>query len=93
MPLVPAFGAPHGERDRMVSRAAQQTPWRSRIAPTAYLCNGQGVDMLCWTDNQWVYPPNSDYAANRWFTVSSPVGTGFVHFSLVEGQRPVDRCP
>ncbi|MDR7327334.1 MULTISPECIES: SH3 domain-containing protein [Catenuloplanes] len=62
------------------------------ISSGAYLYNGQGVDMLCWTDNQWVSPPNSDYSSNRWFLVNSPVGTGYVHSSLVEGQRSVGRC-
>lgn len=57
-----------------------------------YLGNGTGVGMLCWTDNQWVYPPSSDYASNRWFRVSSPIGVGFVHSSLVERQTSVGRC-
>jgi uncharacterized protein YraI len=64
-----------------------------RINRDAYLKNNQGVDMVCWTDNQWVSPPDSDYSSNRWFLVNSPVGTGFVHSSLVEGQRTVYRCP
>jgi hypothetical protein len=57
-----------------------------------YLSNGTGVSMLCWLDSQWVYPPNSDYASPRWFRVSSPVGTGYVHSSLVEGQTSVGHC-
>lgn len=47
--------------------------------------------MLCWTDSQWVYPPSSNYASNRWFRVSSYVGTGYVHSSLVG--RPDQRRP
>lgn len=57
-----------------------------------YLSNYTGVTMLCWTDNQWVYPPNSDYASNRWFRSSTPVGTGFIHSSLVENQTTVGKC-
>jgi uncharacterized protein YraI len=57
-----------------------------------YLGNGAGVSMQCWADYQWVYPPSSDYSSNRWFRVSSSVGTGFVHSSLVENQSSVGRC-
>jgi hypothetical protein len=57
-----------------------------------YLRNGTGVSMLCWVDSQWVSPPNSDYTSNRWFLVSSPVGTGYVHSSLVENQTAVGHC-
>ncbi|MBT2406611.1 hypothetical protein J7I97_11825 [Streptomyces sp. ISL-87] len=48
--------------------------------------------MLCWVDNQWVYPPYSNYASNRWFRVSSAVGTGYVHSSLVANQTSVGHC-
>ncbi|NXY93765.1 hypothetical protein HYE82_05000 [Streptomyces sp. BR123] len=57
-----------------------------------YLVNGTGVGMQCWLDSQWVYPPSSNYASNRWFRVSSPVGTGYVHSSLVAGQTSVPHC-
>ncbi|MEU9378324.1 SH3 domain-containing protein [Streptomyces sp. NPDC048255] len=57
-----------------------------------YLGNGSGVTMLCWLDNQWVYPPSSNYASNRWFRVSSSVGTGYVHSSLVANQTGVGHC-
>lgn len=48
--------------------------------------------MQCWLDNQWVYPPSSNYASNRWFRVSSAVGTGYVHSSLVASQTGVGHC-
>ncbi|MEV7616527.1 SH3 domain-containing protein [Streptomyces sp. NPDC089799] len=57
-----------------------------------YLTNGTGVSMQCWLDSQWVYPPSSNYASNRWFRVSSPVGTGYVHSSLVGAQTSVPHC-
>jgi hypothetical protein len=57
-----------------------------------YLGNGTGVTMLCWTDAQWVHPPNSDYASPRWFLSSTPVGTGYIHSSLVENQTSVGYC-
>ncbi|GHI85332.1 SH3 domain-containing protein [Streptomyces xanthophaeus] len=57
-----------------------------------YLGNGSGVTMQCWLDNQWVYPPSSNYASNRWFRVSSAVGTGYVHSSLVASQTGVGHC-
>ncbi|HEY0636111.1 MAG TPA: hypothetical protein VGD67_00555 [Pseudonocardiaceae bacterium] len=57
-----------------------------------YLGNGTGVTMLCWTDNQWVYPPYSDYGSNRWFKIATPVGVGFTHSSLVENQTSVGVC-
>ncbi|MBT3078360.1 MULTISPECIES: hypothetical protein [Streptomyces] len=57
-----------------------------------YLGNGAGVTMQCWRDDQWVYPPSSNYASNRWFRVASSVGTGWVHSSLVGGQTSVGRC-
>ncbi|MGW5345009.1 hypothetical protein [Streptomyces sp. NPDC004050] len=57
-----------------------------------YLGNGTGVGMQCWLDSQWVYPPSSNYASNRWFRVSSPVGTGYVHSSLVAAQTSVPHC-
>ncbi len=60
-------------------------------APVAYLGNGTGVTMVCWIDSQWVYPPNSDYATNRWFRINSPAN-GYVHSSLVEGQVSTPRC-
>ncbi|MFG2298345.1 hypothetical protein [Streptomyces sp. NPDC048603] len=31
-----------------------------------YLSNGTGVSMQCRLDSQWVYPPSSNYASNRW---------------------------
>lgn len=57
-----------------------------------YLGNGSGVTMQCWVDSQWVYPPSSNYASNRWFRVSSAVGTGYVHSSLVANQTSVGHC-
>jgi hypothetical protein len=57
-----------------------------------WLSNGTGVTMLCWTDAQWVYPPNSDYASPRWFRVSTRVGVGYTHSSLVENQTAVGQC-
>ncbi|MCK8678412.1 MULTISPECIES: hypothetical protein [Streptomyces] len=57
-----------------------------------YLRNGAGVSMQCWRDDQWVYPPSANYASNRWFKVSSSVGTGWVHSSLVGGQAGVGHC-
>jgi uncharacterized protein YraI len=57
-----------------------------------FLGNNTGVTMLCWVDYQWVYPPNSDYASNRWFFSSTPVGVGYIHSSLVEGQTVVGHC-
>jgi hypothetical protein len=35
----------------------------------------------------------SDYASPRWFKLSTPVGVGFTHSSLVENQTTVGRCP
>ncbi|MEU5693067.1 hypothetical protein [Actinosynnema sp. NPDC020468] len=57
-----------------------------------YLGNNTGVTMQCWIDNQWVYPPSSDYASNRWFRSATPVGTGYLHSSLVENQTSVPHC-
>ncbi|AXE24675.1 hypothetical protein C0216_15470 [Streptomyces globosus] len=57
-----------------------------------YLGNGTGVSMKCRLDSQWVYPPSSNYASNRWFRVASPVGTGYVHSSLVAAQTSVPHC-
>lgn len=60
-----------------------------------YVYNGTGVNMVCWVDTQWVYPPQSDYASNRWFKVDAPsvgVYKAYVHSSLVEGQTSVPRC-
>ncbi|GGQ26964.1 SH3 domain-containing protein [Streptomyces roseolilacinus] len=57
-----------------------------------YLSNGTGVSMVCWVDSQWVYPPNSDYASNRWFKVNSYKGQGYVHSSLVANQTSVGHC-
>ncbi|HWS34918.1 MAG TPA: hypothetical protein VN408_19535 [Actinoplanes sp.] len=60
-----------------------------------YVGNNTAVTMVCWTDTQWVYPPNSDYASNRWFKVDVPsvgVYKAYVHSSLVEGQVGVGAC-
>jgi uncharacterized protein YraI len=57
-----------------------------------YLTNGTGVSMICWVDNQWVYPPSSDYASPRWFKANTPVGVGYIHSSLVENQTSVGHC-
>ena len=50
--------------------------------------------MLCWTDTQWVYPPNSNYASNRWFLVALTYeyGHGYVHSSFVYDQISVPHC-
>ena len=61
-------------------------------SPIAWMPNGTGVNMLCWIDSQWVYPPNSDYASPRWFRLSTPYGTGYTHSSLVENQTSVGHC-
>ncbi|MEV0566686.1 hypothetical protein ACQEVZ_27650 [Dactylosporangium sp. CA-152071] len=53
--------------------------------------NGTGVTMVCYTDAQWVYPPNSNYASNRWFYVNSPTG-GYIHSSLVASQVSTPHC-
>ncbi len=53
--------------------------------------NNTSVTMVCWTDNQWVYPPDSNYASNRWFKVNSPT-TGYIHSSLVANQVSTPRC-
>ncbi|MEU4569113.1 hypothetical protein [Micromonospora sp. NPDC023956] len=57
-----------------------------------YYGNGTGVTMVCFKDNQWVYPPESNYASNRWFQVNSPTG-GYIHSSLVANQVSTPRCP
>lgn len=57
----------------------------------AYLSNGTTVTMVCYTDTQWVYPPSSDYASNRWFKINSP-NTGYVHSSLIESQVSTPAC-
>ncbi|MEU8153544.1 hypothetical protein AB0B94_07760 [Micromonospora sp. NPDC048986] len=56
-----------------------------------YYGNGTSVTMVCWTDTQWVYPPSSNYASNRWFRVSAPTG-GFIHSSLVAAQVSTPVC-
>ncbi|MEU3455130.1 hypothetical protein ABZ671_16250 [Micromonospora sp. NPDC006766] len=56
-----------------------------------YYGNGTSVTMVCWTDTQWVYPPQSNYASNRWFKVNSPT-TGYIHSSLVANQVSTPRC-
>lgn len=56
-----------------------------------YFGNGTGVTMVCFTDTQWVYPPNSNYASNRWFKVNSPVN-GYIHSSLVASQVSTPGC-
>ncbi|MFV2119996.1 SH3 domain-containing protein [Streptomyces sp. Act-28] len=61
-------------------------------ASLGYLSNGTGVSMLCWVDSQWVYPPSSNYASNRWFKVNSHRGQGYVHSSLVANQTSVGHC-
>jgi hypothetical protein len=61
-------------------------------ASIGYLSNGTGVTMLCWGDYQWVNPPLSDYGSARWFLSATPVGTGFIHSSLVENQTVVPHC-
>jgi hypothetical protein len=55
-----------------------------------WLTNGTPVTMQCWTDGQWVNPPNSDYGSARWFKVGGYVG--YVHSSLVENQTSVPHC-
>jgi hypothetical protein len=55
-----------------------------------WLPNGTSVNMQCWIDSQWVYPPNSDYASPRWFRISGY--EGYVHSSLVENQTSVPHC-
>ncbi|GHE56910.1 hypothetical protein ACWF95_08070 [Streptomyces vinaceus] len=72
--------------------ANERTCANTGCGSLGYLSNGTGVTMLCWTDSQWVYPPSSNYASNRWFRVSSYVGTGYVHSSLVGGQTSVGHC-
>ncbi|WP_194822565.1 hypothetical protein [Micromonospora sp. S-DT3-3-22] len=60
-----------------------------------YVNNNTAVTMVCWVDTQWVYPPDSDYASNRWFKVDVPsvgVYKAYVHSSLVESQVGVGRC-
>lgn len=59
------------------------------------ITNGNRVGMLCWRDAQWVYPPNSNYASNRWFYVYAPSlnADGWVHSSLVAGQVSTPPCP
>ena len=57
--------------------------------------NGTGVGMMCWLDNQWVYPPNSNYASPRWFKVGTYAlggSIGYVHSSLVANQTAVPHC-
>ena len=61
-------------------------------ASLGYIGNGTAITMQCWVDNQWVYPPNSDYASNRWFRASTPVGTGYIHSSLVDNQASFGHC-
>ncbi|SCL27819.1 SH3 domain-containing protein [Micromonospora inyonensis] len=56
-----------------------------------YYGNGTGVTMVCYTDAQWVYPPSSNYASNRWLKVNSPT-TGYIHSSLVANQVSTPRC-
>jgi hypothetical protein len=58
----------------------------------AYMPNDTGVTMQCWEDTQSVSPPNSNYTSSRWFRVSSPYGTGYVHSSLVFNQTGVGPC-
>ena len=58
----------------------------------AYLTNNTTVTMVCWTDGQWVNPPDSDYGSARWFKINSPAN-GFVHSSLIESQVSTPRCP
>lgn len=59
-----------------------------------YRANGTAVNMICWRDAQWVYPPLSDYGSNRWFWASSTSSlTGWIHSSLVENQISVGMCP
>lgn len=53
--------------------------------------NGTSVTMVCWTDAQWVYPPDSNYASNRWFYINSP-HTGYIHSSLVANQVSTPQC-
>ncbi|WP_422768998.1 hypothetical protein ACN28C_19645 [Plantactinospora sp. WMMC1484] len=60
-------------------------------ASNGYYGNGTSVTMVCWTDAQWVYPPNSNYASNRWFRVSAP-RSGFIHSSLVAAQVSTPVC-
>ncbi|MFF3855133.1 hypothetical protein ACGFI4_23675 [Micromonospora carbonacea] len=56
-----------------------------------YYGNGTGVTMVCWVDSQWVYPPNSNYASNRWFRVNSPT-SGYIHSSLIANQVSTPAC-
>ncbi|WKU04959.1 hypothetical protein [Micromonospora sp. HUAS LYJ1] len=56
-----------------------------------YYGNGTGVTMVCWIDSQWVYPPSSNYASNRWFRVNSPT-SGYIHSSLVANQVSTPAC-
>lgn len=67
-------------------------PNKDTCASIGFLGNGTNVTMLCWIDAQVVSPPFSDYSSQRWFRVASPVGTGYVHSSLVENQVSVGRC-
>lgn len=69
-----------------------RTCGNTACATKGYLGNGTGVTMICWTDSQWVYPPQSDYASPRWFYSSTPVGNGYIHSSLVENQTGVGHC-
>ena len=59
-----------------------------------YLYNNTNVLMICWTDSQWVYPPNSNYSSNRWFMVEPEydLNIGYVHSSFVYNQITVPRC-
>ena len=72
-------------------RACPSTNCRS----LGYMRNGVKLDMVCWTDSQWVYPPNSNYASPRWFrvwTYALGASGGYVHSSLVANQTSVPHC-
>ena len=60
-----------------------------------WMSNGTRLEMVCWTDAQWVAPPNSNYGSQRWFKVwTTALGAtgGYVHSSLVANQIAVPRC-
>jgi hypothetical protein len=51
--------------------------------------NGTAVIMHCWTDSQWIYPPNTDHASPRWFGLYAPWSYGYPQSALVETQTSV----
>jgi len=60
-----------------------------------WMPNGSIVSLICWQDNEWVYPPRTNYASRRWLQVEVPSlggSIGWVHSRLIANRIGTHRC-